>query len=281
LLGGFGGFVFGRRVGLAIIGFLCSAAAPSNSIEPLKPDKAWVVDFATAECNAQRAYGNPVNPIILGLRPSAWGSTYELMLITNERGPVYAEEKEGWVDFGQAPIKAWLLHYGVTQPKPYNFFKFRISAEQMAQARSASTVTFHISGRPEVSLTLTAIRTLLESLDRCTNDLQHYWNMTDTEQKKISASAQADLRAIFNWQDYPQEAMSRRQEGMVQFLLFVDEKGKLAACHVLKPSGIPVLDGMGCQVIGKRAKFKPALDSAGAPIRSSIVTPPIVWRMGW
>jgi TonB family protein len=201
------------------------------------------------------------------------------MLITKTAGPEYAEEKEGTVDFGQGPIKAWLLHYGLRQPKPFNFYKFRISAEQMEQARAASSVTFRISGKPDVTFALSAVPALLRSLSRCTSDLQHYWNMTEAEQSKISAPAQADLREIFNSRDYPQEALSRRQEGMVQFLLFVDEKGKLAACHVLRPSGIPALDGMGCQVIGKRARFKPALDRSGAPIRSSIVTPPIVWRL--
>ena len=44
--------------------------------------------------------------------------------------------------------------------------------------------------------------------------------------------------------------------------------------------GLPVLDAMGCQVIRERAKFTPALDRGGKPIRSTYVTPPIRWRMG-
>jgi hypothetical protein len=36
---------------------------------------------------------------------------------------------------------------------------------------------------------------------------------------------------------------------------------------------------MGCQVIRKRAKFTPARDAAGKPVRDSYVTPPVAWRL--
>jgi len=36
---------------------------------------------------------------------------------------------------------------------------------------------------------------------------------------------------------------------------------------------------MSCQVIRKRAKFTPARDAEGHSVRSSVITPPIVWRM--
>ncbi len=70
------------------------------------------------------------------------------------------------------------------------------------------------------------------------------------------------------------------QEGSAQFLLLINEKGSVAGCQVLKPSGVPVFDALGCQVITKRAKFTPALDAAGKPMRSSVTTPEIVWRLG-
>jgi hypothetical protein len=60
----------------------------------------------------------------------------------------------------------------------------------------------------------------------------------------------------------------------------VDEKGSVAGCHVLQPSNIPVLDAMGCQVMRLRGNFSPALDRTGKPVRSTIVTPNIVWKMG-
>ena len=139
--------------------------------------------------------------------------------------------------------------------------------------------TFHV-GEQIKTFTLASIPALMDKLHDCTIDLQHYWNMVDPEQKNIAAPAIGDLRQIFSANDYPTEAQYRGQEGKVQFVLLIDEKGKVAACHVLQPSGIPAFDGMGCQVILQRARFKPALDRKGIPIRSAVVTPPIVWRLG-
>jgi TonB family protein len=135
-----------------------------------------------------------------------------------------------------------------------------------------------MEGRPDVSFSLAAVPDLLKTLQDCTADLQHYWNMIDPEQKKIAAPAVGDVRKVFTSDDYPSEALKENQEGKAQFLLFVDEQGKIPACYVLQPSGIPALDGMGCQVIRQRAKFKPAIDTAGKPIRSIVITPPVIGR---
>ena len=73
------------------------------------------------------------------------------------------------------------------------------------------------------------------------------------------------------------EAMLRSQEGKAQFLLLIDESGKVAGCDVLVASGVPAFDVMGCQVIRDKAKFSPAREAKGAAVRSTVVTPPVKW----
>lgn len=258
---------------------LLLASSGASAAEPLAPVKPWVVNYDTAECTAQRAYGDPADPLLLVLGPSAWGNSYELMIVKSGSAPKFAEQLEGSVNFGQGPIKAWLLRWGTDKPKLRQFIKFRISEGDIAQAKNASAVTFHMERRPDVSLSLSAVPDLLSTLQNCTVDLQHYWNMIDPEQKKIAAPAIGDVRKVFTSNDYPSEALTQNQEGQARFLLFVDEQGKIPACYVVEPSGIPALDGMGCQVIRQRAKFKPAIDTAGKPIRSIVITPPVIWRL--
>lgn len=258
---------------------LFSAAAPASAAQPLKPFEPWVVHYDPSTCTAERAYGDKKDTTFLALEPSAWGDTYDLLVATQGWGPRLTEEMSGSVDFGHGINKAWLLHYGTDKPSKLDFYRFRISAEEMAQAASAPTVTFHLDRHQDFTFSLEQMPDLLKTLAACTTDLQHYWNMIDPEQKKIAAPAIGDVRQIFSPTDYPQEAMSRRQEGRVQFLLLIDEQGKVAKCTVLHPSGIPALDGMGCQVISQRARFKPALDHDGKPIRSTVTTPPVVWKI--
>ena len=65
----------------------------------------------------------------------------------------------------------------------------------------------------------------------------------------------------------------------MQFLVLVDQTGSVAGCDVATTSGNPLLDGMGCQVIRKRARFMPALDLNGKPVRDSILSPPVMSTM--
>jgi len=268
-----------QRVRATIAALLSlSIIVPPVSAEPLQPVKGWVLDYAEAQCLAYRDYGSAANPITLAIRPAPNGETYEILVIRRSPAPEFAEELSGSVDFGSGPIKAWLLHYRSDKTK-LDVFQFRITAAEMAQARAASAVTLQIKGAPDFAFALKTIPQLLSGLQACTADLMKYWNMDAAKQEATATSAKGDVRGVFSGDDYPWEALSRGQEGTARYLLLIDEKGGVAACHVLKPSGVPVLDAMGCVVIQKRAKFTPAKDANGKPMRSTTVTPPVAWRI--
>jgi TonB family protein len=264
--------------------------------EPLAPLKPWNVDYGETQCLAQRDYGKADDPLTFGILPAPNGETYELIYARKRRGPAFAEELEGGVAFDRGPpIKAWLLHYGV-RGENVELFTFRISASDMAKISTSKFVSLRVGRRlkrpqlygmrvsgpddgPNVTFSLENMPALLSGLQECTADLKHYWNMDWKETGSIAVLSKGDLRGVFNVGDYPSEALYRNQEGQAQFLLLIDEQGKVAGCHVSKPSGIPALDGMGCQAIRERARFTPARDKAGRPVRSALVTPPITWRL--
>ena len=245
---------------------------------PLRPTTNWDLDYGEAHCTALRDYGTEASPITLAIRPSPNGESYEIVVGRKRYGPEFAEEYEGSVDFGNGPIKAWLLHYGA-KGKKLSLDQFRISAQEMAAARTASSVTVHSSSGGNLTFSLANMPALLKGLEDCTADLKRYWNFAGPERAKIAVSAKGDIRGLFRSEDYPAEAMKNHQEGRVQFMLLINEQGKVAACHILQASGVPVLDGMGCQVIAERAKFTPALDAQGKPVRSATVTPVVVWKI--
>jgi Gram-negative bacterial TonB protein C-terminal len=274
-----------RSVCVSLTGILlCAAVAPAVAAEmPLHPIEPWVLDYADAQCLAFRQYGTAQDPISLAIKPSPNGETYELLVGRTRRGPKYAEEVEGSVNFGDGPIKASLLHYGAagkTTGEATSFHQFRISAADMARARAAKGVTFRMMGAESVSLTLESMAELLDGLARCNADLQDYWNLGGEKNGRIAVPPKGEVRRIFTADDYPAEALHQLQEGSSQFLLLVDEHGKVAGCHVEKASGIPIFDVMGCQVIVQRMTFAPALDGKGRPARSTYLTPPVTWRIG-
>jgi TonB family protein len=256
---------------VALFSFATSAHA-----SPLKPIENWDIDYGETQCTAARSFGTAADPLILGIVPSISGNTYELLVSSQQYGPKFAEESQGSVSFGKAAIPSWMLHYGGNGVKR-TIDQYRITAAQMEQARSAIAVELHSSRNGDYAFALSDMPALLDGLRKCTEDLQQYWNMNRDD--ALARPAVGDMRSVFKGGDYPSEAVRREQQGTAQYQLLVDEKGAVAGCDVLRPSGIAALDSTGCEVIKERAKFSPAIDKQGKPVRSVVTTPPVQWRM--
>jgi TonB family protein len=264
-----------RRIWALMTALFSISSTPAVAQAPLQPIKPWNLDYGETQCVAARQYGNAHAPVTLLIRPAPNGETYELLVTRHVPGPRSPVEFEGAVDFGQGPIPAWLLSYQANTTR-LAIHQFRIGAADMAQARTATAVALNAKGGADVRFALANMDQLLAGLEKCTADLKRYWN---ADGARISVPPKGSIREIFKPEDYPHQAALRDQQGSVQFQLLVDEKGSVAGCHVMRASGIPALDAMGCQVIRERAKFTPALDRTGQPVRSVYVTPPVRWSL--
>ena len=265
-----------RRVLLVIATAGLLPQAISVSAEPLAPTANWVVDYRTDQCLASREYGTVKYPVTFAIRPSPNGKTYLLFFAGKGSGPELAREEPTTVDFGKGPIKTWLLEYG-SKPPGSDTYQLRISAVEMDQAKTAATIKISRKGAEDIELQLQSIPALMKTLEDCTENLQRYWNMGGEKDGRIVTPSKGDVRSVFSDKAYPEEAILRSQEGQAQFLLLIDETGKVAGCDVIVASGVPALDAMGCQVIRDGAKFRPARDANGKGVRSTIVTPPVRW----
>ena len=77
---------------------------------------------------------------------------------------------------------------------------------------------------------------------------------------------QADSAVTNN---YPTKALKEGRQGDVRFHLVINEKGLPESCKVTESSGSPDLDEATCSNVLRRAKFKPATDSEGKPIKGT------------
>jgi periplasmic protein TonB len=84
---------------------------------------------------------------------------------------------------------------------------------------------------------------------------------------------------IFSYDDYPPEALRNGWEGTVQAELTVNEQGAVEICRIIQSSGHEVLDAATCGLIIRRARFTPAKDESGKPIKDTVTSPPINWRI--
>ena len=122
---------------------------------------------------------------------------------------------------------------------------------------------------------------LAKAIETCMTDLRKHWGMVDgaLPEPAIANQPTGDVQGVFRHEDYPEDAIAAEQSGTTSFTLMVDEKGAVMDCAIRQSSGIATLDAMGCQVLRERAKFIPARDLAGKPIKSIFLTPSIRWVM--
>lgn len=78
--------------------------------------------------------------------------------------------------------------------------------------------------------------------------------------------------------DYPSRALRENRSGVVGLRLEVGVDGKAMNCTVTSSSGHSDLDSTACQLVVRRARFKPATGSDGAPMVSSWSSR-FVWRI--
>jgi protein TonB len=90
--------------------------------------------------------------------------------------------------------------------------------------------------------------------------------------------AGASVASLFSADDYPAGAAARGEQGNVQVVIHVDDKGAVSSCEIKTSSGYPELDTQTCNIIARRAKFEPARNSNGEPVASEI-TKTIDWRL--
>jgi protein TonB len=92
-------------------------------------------------------------------------------------------------------------------------------------------------------------------------------------------SSQGDLRTVFSADDYPASAQANGEEGTVQAKLTVSASGRVSGCEIVRSSGHKSLDDATCRILERRARFTPARAADGQAIASTVVSPPIVWRL--
>ena len=212
----------------------CLFYPTSISAKPLEPTGRWVVDYRVDQYRlAFRQYSNSGKPVTFGIRPAPNGETYLLLLAQKRFGPEMAKQQSATVDFGNRPIRSWILEYR-DKPTGSDIYQFRISAAEMDQARAASSVKLSLSNAPGVELRLELMSALIKSLEDCTADLKRYWNLGGEKDGRIATLSKGDIRHLFSAGDYPAEAYYRViREEQSQFILLIDGTGKVVGCDVV------------------------------------------------
>lgn len=246
-------------------------AAPEAASGP------WHVVYENERCVASREYGTEPTRRILVLKPSPSSGVMQIFFFGPGKGQ--PEQRPGKLQIGSGrslPVSALL--YG--QPDtgklvalvnlPMAEFKTRSNADSIALA----------SGKTSYDLATPGLAKVMDALEKCQADLHQFWNIAPEKASLVAEPAVPDrpLHGYYSERDYPSVALWRQQGGSVELGLLIDESGRIAECAIESTSRIASLDANSCAIMRERAKFAPARDQAGKPVRSHMVVP-ITWKI--
>ncbi len=254
---------------------------------PAVPTGQWDVQYSDRACTARRNFGDQM----LAIRPSPLGKTMRFVVeapgvarsVRQYRSVIDLEDRRS------AIVSSSMLY-------PLKVGRRRglatiLGKDEAARVMSGSRFTIwagekmakQVDGLPNspkvmtVDLAVGSLRKVGAALDACVRDLQKHWGMVDGEipDQMVSAQPSGSLVGLLRGDDYPSDAAAIGQTGETQALLMVDETGAVVDCVTMKTSGSAAIDVVVCQVMEERARFRPALDASGKPVRSTTMTPPI------
>lgn len=258
------------RAFLAVAGALFSASSPARAA-PVEPAGPWAVDFGPAQCIAMRRYGDDH----LILKAPAMGDVIQMGLLTSGNAPGQPEQLVGHLSTDtREAIKVSALVYS-PKGQRRRMHMVNLSRETFAALEPAKSLQWKV-GRTERDLKLSGMTTLLKVVDECVADLRKVWNVNDEDRPErmaeppAGARAKANLVSYVSSGDYPAVALKNDQDGLVGFVLLVDEQGKVADCTVMKTSGVAALDAQSCAILQRRARFTPAQDASGRPVKDAV-----------
>jgi hypothetical protein len=266
-------------------------AKPAETPAPLQPISPWAIEYADASCRLIRNFGDAQHPLTLAferfqpgpdLRLGIAGDMLKLShsarTLKFQYGPNGPQREGPLLETELADGRtSYLLQAaslnevkrrvkdtvsGEIPVKPY------VAADELAAAGKVSSLTLVGSFKDKLTVDLGPMEKPLQALQGCVGELMHEWGIEPD--RLASASRRATpTRNPQNWMDssdYPREMLARRRQGAVGFRLVIGEMGQVERCSVDvdKPGAF---ENAVCRAITKRARFKPALDKDGKPMR--------------
>lgn len=263
-----------------MIGFLtmlgAAFSAPLAAEPPqLPPNGKWNVDWSDTACLAIQTYGEGEQRRILIIKPSLDGSMVRLIL----SGPG-SRQSAVHLPVDIAGFKATALRFS---PPKKKLVVYSIDLPRPEFDRIAALPAIPFKGdRLALTLSTTGFGAVVKALDPCGVNLRKHWNADEAGKARVSVEADPTVRIdrIASSEDYPTQARREDRGGATAVSLLIDQTGAIKDCVIEQSSGVATIDAQTCILLTERAKFQPARDASGTPIRSS-KTLRFRWKMGF
>lgn len=262
---------------------------------------AWVLKYNDDSCDLVGQFGEGNNRIIMKMTKYGPGTAFDLTLYGK---PLRANEAHTYTSIAFGPglqlariramsgkageepmriINSWWLNRGEGIAYPTDESGKPTSLPPIAPEQEAAFTYLDVAPFPGRTYRLNtgSMGDAMKAMRTCIDNLVTAWGFDPVQQAALSRRVKP-LQNPGEWVrsgDYPTGLLMQGASGIINFRLDVDETGAATGCHIqamTKPLGFADTT---CRLIRQRAKFEPALDATGKPVKSYYVNT-VRWLAG-
>lgn len=284
---------------LTIVSASPAWAAKETSADPLTldPSSNWNVDYAADKCRLARAFGTGKDQVVFFLE--RYAPTDRFFLLVAGAPLTKFDASRAQLRFGPggdvteyppsdgklkdmpALMTTMALYHMEPDDEPgtatpatpgqpkveTDLFAQKISPEMADKITWFEAVS---KGQRPLRLALGSMGKPIGALQSCTQELVGHWGIDVEAHRTLlrPASPRGDPSRWMTSSDYPSDLMKRGAQGIVHFRLLIGPDGKPTDCFIQESTRPKGFDDAVCAVMIRRARFDPALDKTGNPIKS-------------
>ncbi|WP_260483730.1 hypothetical protein [Sphingomicrobium flavum] len=244
---------------------MASLATPAHA-QVMQGEGAWSGTFNQQNCAVSREYLRDGKPATVFIRSIGGASIH---VSVREKGHVRDRDWDrATVELDGRALEASAYRYEV-KGSGERIVRWVIPAHPTWLA-NIDRVTLKF-GKDDYSFAFAHSQGVAQALTNC----REAWIAAHSPEG--GAEPRADLRSYFRSEDFPIGALRRGVGAQYQFILGIDEQGKVDRCDIALFVGDVWIPRLTCSLFMERAQFTPGLDANGNPHRSTVTTPPMSW----
>ena len=289
------------RLFIALAALTASAAGFAGEGQApvvLKPSSDWYMDYGDSHCRLARQFGTGSDKTVFYLEQYEPGDRFTVLAASPKfpfaklrkpgmqfgpggatagsdkvRGSTMGEYGTGMIilDMPLLPDPAENENRSSYPPDSKWFLGGAIQKPVDLAAVKAITHLDLVDGtEPLVRLSFGSMENPVRAMNACTDELLTHWGLDIAEHRTRTRAPYPAVDPL-QWlkaDDYPVDLLRANKQGIVWFRLNIDEKGTPTDCEVQQQTDPPAFGKLVCQMISKRARFKPALNAQGQPMKS-------------
>lgn len=265
-------------------------AADNDKSASLSPSTPWNVDYGKTKCRLARAFGEGDDRHLLFMEQAGPDDSFGFT-VAGPRLDRFKNSRSISIQFGDLPEPDREPFSGTTETFGasiiYSGLKFahederetdldadtQLPAIDTSKAATIEKVTIRRRAR-ELVFETGNLEEPIKVLNHCALDLVKYWGLDPDKHRamtKLPEWKNKDFIVKRIQSHYPSSALRAGEQGIFRMRAIVEADGSVSDCSLNNATTTERLESNGCQQM-MRAKFEPALDGNGEPMRSFYTT---------